>query len=110
MTDNDSKPMEDQPLPQAPLQLIPDWQQIALLVLWKLLPASEKMITITPQDFADLLEAYAPGVPVIFFRPTAESTTLGLLTQPEAEKLAAQYDAELAEKAATVGPGSASLQ
>lgn len=110
MTDNDSKPMEDQPMPPPQLQLVPDWQQIALLVLWKLLPASEKTITITPQDFADLMAAYEPGVPVIFFRPTAESTTLGLLTQPEAEKLAAQYDAELAEKAATVGPGSASLQ
>ena len=110
MTDTESKPLEDQPSPQAPMQLVPDWQQIALLVLWKLLPADAKTITFTPQDFADMMAAYAPDLPVVFFRPSNEATTLGLLTREEAEALAAQYNAELADKAVTPGPGSDALQ
>lgn len=109
MSDATSTPMEDQPIPMA-APMAPDWQQIALLLLWKLLPATDKVITFAPQDFADLMAAYAPGLPVIFFRPTAESTTLGLLTQDEAQALADKYNAELDEKNVTVGPGSDALQ
>lgn len=108
MNDTDT-PMEDQPEPPRG-QLVPDWQQIALLVLWKLLPPSEKTITFTPQDFADLMAAYAPDLPVIFFRPSPEATTLGLLTQAEAEAMSEQYNAELMAKQATPGPGSDALQ
>lgn len=107
--------MTDQPVPAveqpSPVQqLTPDWQQIALLLLWKLLPATEKMITLTPADFADMMAAYAPNPPVVSFRPAPESLTLGLLTQAEAEALAKQYNDELAAKAITPDPGSDALQ
>lgn len=91
-------------------QLTPDWQQIALLLLWKLLPATEKVITLTPADFADMMAAYAPNLPVVSFKPAPDSLTLGLLTQAEAEALAKQYNDELATKAVTPGPGSDALQ
>lgn len=107
--------MTDQPVPAveqpSPVQqLTPDWQQIALLLLWKLLPATEKTIKLTPQDFADMMAAYAPHPPVICFKPSQESTEIGLLPHDEAELLAKQYNDELAAKAVTPGPGSDALQ
>lgn len=107
--------MTEQPVPAveqpSPIQqLTPDWQQIALLLLWKLLPATGRTVTLTPQDFADMLEAHAPNPPVIFFRPSQEATTVGLLTHAEAEALAKQYNDELEAKAVTPGPGSDALQ
>lgn len=107
--------MTDQPVPEvakpSPVQqLTPDWQQIALLLLWKLLPTTDKTITITPQDFEDVMTAY-PGGPVILFRPTPESTLVGLATMDEAIALAASYNQQLAETAEKQNaPATARLQ
>lgn len=106
--------MNDQPVPSveqpSPIQqLTPDWQQIALLLLWKLLPATEKTITLTPQDFADVMAAYPTG-PVILFRPTNEATMVGLATLQEAESLAAAYNRQLAAEAQQNAPTSDALQ
>lgn len=89
--------MTEQPIPEAApvqAQLVPDWQQIAPLLLWKLLPATERSVTLTPADFDELMAAYPDG-PVILFRPTPESTTVGLTSVSEAEALAASYNAAL---------------
>lgn len=105
--------MTDQPAPQAdqpaPLYHSPDWQQIALLLLWRLLPATERTITIVPQDMGDLMAAYPEG-PVILFRPTADATTVGLATLAEAEAFAKSYDLQLAIQEAQNAPSTDALQ
>lgn len=110
MNDNDSNPSVDQPTPLPPPTISPDWQQVALLLLWKLLPADARTIVFTPGDVADMMAAYEPGLPVICFMPSAESTRVGLLTQDEAEAMAATYNAELQAKAASAGPGTETMQ
>ena len=102
--------MTDQPVPEAAAltpQILPDWQKIALLLLWKLLPVTERQVTLTPADFEELMAAYPDG-PVILFRPAADSTVVGIATLEEAKTIAASYDAALPP--AQNAPTSESLQ
>lgn len=94
--------MTDQPTPNAekpsPVQkMTPDWQQIALLLLWKFLPATERTIAIFPQDFTDLMAAYG-GLPVITFQPGESATVIGLVSESEAMALADAYNLEINRK------------
>jgi hypothetical protein len=102
--------MTDQPSPQGDSlpspPMAPDWQQIALLLLWKLLPAGQRSVTIRREDFADVMDSYH-GQPVITFRPGPEATEIGLATVEEAQAQAAAHDASLPQPNA---PASDALQ
>lgn len=47
-----------------PLDAI-DWQRCLMSVLWRLLPAGDKSITLTTQDQVSMVSAFLPGDPTL---------------------------------------------
>lgn len=101
--------MSDQPIA---VELVPDWREICLMLLWKLLPADQKTVAFTLQEREALFEAYAPGVPVLVLKPQEEGGGLlvGLMSQPEAMAAAAAEGAAFQTPAPEMPAGTGTLQ
>lgn len=72
-------------------QLEGKWQQIALLLLWKLKGTSK--VIVTAEDIQSLTKAFAPGNPVFMIRGHEDSMEYQIINEERAFELAKE-DAE----------------
>lgn len=94
------------------VELVPDWREICLMLLWKMLPADQKAVEFILADREALFDAYAPGVPVLVLRPleSGQGMTVSLMSQPEAQAMADAEGARFQAPAPPMPAGTGTLQ
>ncbi len=67
-------------------QLDGPWQELAMMILWKL--NGDKPVNITAKDMESLLNHFNPGIPVLMVMGTADSLTFQVIDENKAQVLA----------------------
>lgn len=61
-----------------------DWQRTLIVVLWRLLPAEQKSITLTQEDQRSLMAAFSPEDPTLVVSSDGSNMCLTLTTMSAA--------------------------
>ena len=68
------------------------WQQLAMLILWK--TSGRNVVKITAKEIEEFRKQFEPGIPVIFTHGHSDSIEFSIVDEKQAQKIA-QHQATL---------------